>query len=166
VKRRKQHNPLKRVLNATDALLRKNHVVVIDIHPADKQGLLNWKSCRSVSAGRQMIDGICDLPRAWTVYLAVFCRSQSGERYMKSEEIEPQGRYRSEQISEAIVSHHEALQATCNPGHVIGYGWIASPTGESLTEEQAARAFDAVGAWEIPDRGVTNECSNQKVASG
>lgn len=100
MKRRKKHNPLKRVLNSTDALFRQNHIVIVDIHPQDKQGLMNWKKCQSVHAGRQTIDGICDLPRAWTVYLAVFCRSQNGDRYIKSEEIEPQGRYKSEQINE------------------------------------------------------------------
>lgn len=147
--KRKKNNARRRLQRATDALLRQNHIVVVDIHPADKQGLLNWQKCRSVHAGRQLVDGVCDLPHHWTVYLAVFCRSQLGEQYMKSEEIEPQGRYRSEQISEAIIHYHEALQATCNPAHVIGYGWIASPVGESLNEEQAARCFDAVGAWDV-----------------
>lgn len=145
--KRKKHNPLKRLLNSTDALFRQNHIVIVDIHPADKQGLMNWKKCQSVHAGRQMIDGICDLPRVWTVYLAIFCQSQTGERYIKSEEIVPQGRYKSEQINASITSYHDALLARCNPAHVIGYGWIASPVGESLNEEQAARVFDAVGVW-------------------
>jgi len=145
---RKKNDKARRLLRATDALLRTNHVVIVDIHPTDLQGLINWKNCRSVKAGRQLVDGVCDLPHQWAIYLAVFCLSQTGERYIKAQEIEPQGRYRSEQINDAITQHHEALIATCNPAHVIGYGWIASPTGESLTEEQAARVFDAVGCWE------------------
>lgn len=145
---RKKNDTRRRLLRATDALLRHNHIVIVDIHPNDKQGLFNWQRCRSIHAGRQLIDGVCDLPHNWTVYLAVFCRSQLGERYIKGEEIVPQGRYRSEQINEAITQCHDALIATCNPAHVLGYGWIASPVGESLTEEQAGKVFDAVGCWE------------------
>lgn len=144
---RKKNDARRRLLRATDALLRQHHIVIVDIHPTDKQGLFNWQKCRSVNAGRQLIDGVCDLPHNWTIYLAVFCRSQLGERYIKGEEVEPIGRFRSEQLTEVIVHHHEALIATCNPVHVLGYGWIASPVGESLSEEQAGRVFDAVGAW-------------------
>ena len=145
---RKKNNARRRVLRATDALLRQHHIVIVDIHPADKQGLLNWQNCKSVNAGHQLIDGVCDLPHKWTIYLAVFCKSQTGERYIKGDEVEPIGRFRSEQLTEVIVHCHEALIATCNPVHVIGYGWIASPVGESLTEEQAGKVFEAVGCWE------------------
>jgi len=145
---RKKNNAQRRLLRATDALLRQHHIVIVDIHPADKQGLLNWKNCKSVNAGRQLVDGVCDLPHQWTIYLAVFCRSQTGEQYIKAQEVEPIGRYRSGQLTEVIVHHHEALIATCNPAHVTGYGWIASPVGESLTEEQAAKVFEAVGCWQ------------------
>lgn len=145
---RKKNNSRRRLLRSTDALLRTNHVAVVDIHPADTQGLINWKYCRPVAASRQLIDGVCDLPRQWTIYLAVFCRDSSGVQYIKGDEVEPQGRYRSEQISDVITQCHESLIATCNPNHVIGYGWIASPVGESLSEAQAARVFEAVGCWE------------------
>ena len=69
---RKKNDKARRLLRATDALLRTNHVVIVDIHPTDLQGLINWKNCRSVKAGRQLVDGVCDLPHQWTIYLAVF----------------------------------------------------------------------------------------------
>lgn len=145
---RKKNNARKRLMASTDALLHQGHIVIVDIMPMEKHGLLNWKKCQPVRGTVQLVNGVCDLPHQWTIYLAVFCLSQTGERYIKGEEIEPQGRYKSEHINDAITQCHDALIATCNPGHVIGYGWIASPTGESLTEEQAARVFDCVGCWE------------------
>ena len=33
-------------------------------------------------------------------------------------------------------------------GYLIGSGWIAIPSAVSLEEDQAARVFDAVGAWD------------------
>jgi hypothetical protein len=148
MKVRKKNNLFKRRLSATIALLRKSNVVVVDISPSDTQGLMNWQRCQPIHTTRQLVDGVCDLPHNWTVFIAAFCQSQLGERYMKADEIVPQGCYRSEQINDSITLHHEALIATCNPAHVIGYGWIASPVGQSLDENQAARVFESLGCWD------------------
>lgn len=147
-KPRKKNDSQRRLLRATEALLRQNHIAIVDLLPQDKQGLINWKTCRAVKSSRQLVNGVCDLPHRWTIYLAVFCRSPLGERYIKGEEIVPAGQYRSEQINPAITHYHEELLASCNQSHVIGTGWIASPVGESLTEDEAARVFEAVGCWE------------------
>jgi len=149
---RKKNNSKARLQRFTRALLSQNNIVVVHIHPSGRQGLINWKTCKSVAAGKLLASGICDIPHHWTVYLAVFCRSQTGERYIKADEIEPQGQYRSEQIAGVMERYHDALKAGCNPQHVIGCGWIASPVGESLTEDQAARVFDAVGVWMEPEQ--------------
>lgn len=145
---RKKNNSGARLQRFTRALLRQHSIVVVGVQHSGKQGLLNWKNCKSIAAGKLLASGICDIAHHWTIYLAVFCQSQSGERYIKATEIIPNGAYRSEQLSSVMEAHHEELAAGCNPAHVIGKGWIASPVGESLTEEQAARVFDAVGIWQ------------------
>lgn len=146
--KRKKNNPAARMQRFTRALLRQHAIVVVSVEPSGRQGLLNWKNCKSVAAGELLASGICDIAHHWTIYLAVFCQSQSGDRYIKAAEIIPDGAYRSEQLSAVMEAHHEELAAGCNPAHVIGKGWIASPVGESLNEEQAARVFDAVGVWQ------------------
>jgi len=169
---RKKNNPAARMQRNTRALLRHNCVAVVHVDPSGRQGLINWKNCRSVPPSRELAYSICEIAHHWTIYLAVFCRSQTGERYTKAVEIAPTGQYRSEQLGAQVIEYDaydeagtlievrseiepgvidveiEKLLATCNPAHVIGQGWIASPVGESLTEEQAARVFDAVGCWE------------------
>lgn len=144
---RKKNNGPARMQRFTRALLSQNNIAVIHIEPSGRQGLINWKNCKSVAAGKLLASGICDIAHHWTIYLAVFCRSQDGQCYIKADEIAPQGQYRSEQLAGVMEQYHNELMATCNPAHVIGQGWIASPVGHSLTEEQADRVFSAVGAW-------------------
>ena len=87
MKVRKKNDGQRRLLRATEAPLRQNHIAIVDLLPQDKQGLINWKTCRAINASRQLVNGVCDLPHRWTIYLAVFCRSPLGERYIKGEEI-------------------------------------------------------------------------------
>lgn len=145
---RKRNNTAARMQKFTRALLRQHHIAVVHIENPERQGLINWRNCKSVAAGPQLASGICDIAHHWTIYLAVFCQKPNGERYIKAEEIAPQGQYRSEQLAGVMEQHHAELLQTCNPTHVIGRGWIASPVGDSLTEEQADRVFEAVGAWQ------------------
>jgi len=46
-----------------------------------------------------------------------------------------------------IENTYKGLIAECNPNHVVASGWIAIPADVSLTEEQAARVFNACGVW-------------------
>ena len=41
-KPRKKNDSQRRLLRATEALLRQNHVAIVDLLPQDKQGLINW----------------------------------------------------------------------------------------------------------------------------
>ena len=43
----------------------------------------------------------------------------------------------------------DPLVKSCNPNHLVGSGWIAMPGGTSLDEAQAARIFEACGAWQV-----------------
>lgn len=50
------------------------------------------------------------------------------------------------------VPHHHVVVVNMGPSGtqgLIASGWIANPSGVSMTEEQAARVFDAVGAWPV-----------------
>ena len=169
---RKSNNTAVRMQRFTRALRRQHHIAGVHIENPERQGLINWRNCKSVAAGPQLASGICDIAHHWTIYLAVFCRSPNGECYIKAEEIAPQGQYTSAQLGPREVEYDlidedgrvigsttetepgvidkamTELVARCNQTHVIGRGWIASPVGDSLTEEQADRVFEAVGAWQ------------------
>ena len=75
------------------------------------------------------------------------CDAGAGGQYCKSVEVAPLGQYLAEHLTDVIESTYKDLIAECNPNHVVASGWIAIPTDVSLTEQQAARVFNAVGVW-------------------
>ena len=144
---RKPHNMRTRLERSCRALLSSNHVAVVNIDPSGRQGMINWKNCKNIPPGQHIADAVCDIPHRWTIYLSALCLDQAGQRYSKSVEIVPQGNYLAEHLTDAIEASYKDLIADCNPNHVVASGWIAIPATVSLEEEQAARVFDAVGAW-------------------
>lgn len=130
------------------SLLRTNFVAVVNIDPSGRQGMVNWKNCKNIPPGQRIADAVCDIAHSWTIYLSALCVDQRGQRYIKSVEIAPQGIYLAAHLTDAIEATYRALVDECNPNHLVASGWIAIPSAVSLEEEQAARVFDAVGAWD------------------
>lgn len=150
--RRKAHNPQARSHAYLGALLRQNHVAVVDAEASEVQVLVNWQNGKRISLKqpkvyRLLADAVCDIPHHWSIYLAALCRDQFGQRYMKSVEVEPEGVFLAKRLDAVIEHYAEQLKAGCNPAHLIGLGWIAIPAAVTLVEEQAAAIFEAVGAW-------------------
>lgn len=144
---RKPNNTRARVERSCRALLSTSHVAVVNLDPCGRQGLINWKNAKSIPPGQAIANAMCDIAHRWVIYFSAFCVDQNGRRYYKSHEVEPNGIYLSDSMAEVIEEYYRELLDTCNPNHVIGSGWIANPSGASLSEEQAAAVFEAVGAW-------------------
>lgn len=134
------------------ALVRSNHVAVVDVEVAELQVMVNWRNCRRI-ASRKIVEAICDIPHQWTIFISAMCIDQAGMRYIKSLEVVPQGNYLAAHLAGVIEAQFQALKQDCNPQHLIGSAWIAIPNQVELEEEQASRIFDAVGAW--PVKGAT-----------
>jgi hypothetical protein len=145
--KRKPHNMHARMAKACGAVLRSNHVAVVNLDPSGRQGMLNWKNLKSIPPSKRIADAVCDYAHQWTIYLSGFCIDQGGQHYYKSQEIAPQGIYKAAHLDDVIEATYKALLATCNPQHLAGSGWIAIPNAVSLTEPQAAAIFEAAGAW-------------------
>lgn len=147
MKKRKPHNRTARFERACGAILRTNHVAIVQIDPRDWQGLVNWKLLKRIAGSQAVADALCDIPHRWTIYVAGLCVDQSGNRYMKSFEAVPDGTYKAEHLTEVLEACLQEQVASCNPTHLVGSGWIAIPAQVSLAEEQAFQIFDLVGAW-------------------
>ena len=145
--KRKPHNPRARYERTCKSLLKAHGVAVYNIDPAHRQGLVNLKTGLPMRAGRHVADALCDIAHPWVIYISALCQDQSGQRYYKSVEIAPAGIYRNEQLEDVLREHYVELLDGCNSAHVVASGWIANPYGESLSEAQAARIFENVGAW-------------------
>ena len=146
--KRKPHNLRARMGRALGAILRSNAVAVVNLAPSGRQGMVNWRNCKSIPPGRRIADAVCDYAHHWTIYLAGLCIDQHGRRYYKSQEIAPQGIYKAEHLTDVIEQTYRAQLATCNPQHLVASGWIAIPDDVSMTEQQAAAVFEACGAWD------------------
>ena len=144
---RATHNMQKRMTSASASLLRQHGVCVVNIDPANRQGLMSWRSLKNVRHSQAMANAVCDYAHQWVIYIGAFCIDQNGDRYLKSVEVAPLARYKSSALTDVIEHHYRALVGKCNPMHVHGSGWIALPYAIELTEAQAYAVFDAAGGW-------------------
>lgn len=144
---RKPNNMQTRMQRSLSAVLRTNHIAVVNIDPSGRQGMVNYKSCKNVPPGPRIAAAMCDYAHKWTIYVAGLCVDHKGERYVKAEEIAPQGIYLAAHLTEVIETTYRALLDTCNPQHLVASGWLAIPDDVSLDEAQAASVFEACGAW-------------------
>lgn len=145
--KRKANNQRLRMDRAMSAVLHTNAVAVINIDPSGRQGLINYKNCKSIPPGRHVANAVCDIPHRWTIYLAGLCVDQNGHRYIKAQEVAPNGIYLADHLTDVIETCYRSLLETCNPLQLAASGWIAIPSEVSLDEEHAARIFEACGAW-------------------
>jgi hypothetical protein len=144
--KRKPHNLRARVERSCRSILATNHVCVVNIDPAGRQWMFNWKTCRVIRS-RQVVDAIFDVSHRWTIYIGCMCIDQAGAEYIKSVEVAPNGMYLAKQLTEVIEHYYTELRAGCNPKHLVAHGWIAIPSAMSLDEAQAAQLFTTAGAW-------------------
>lgn len=150
---RKPHNHRARLERYYRAMLRSNHVAVIDIDASELQTLINWKNATVITSNNRhaVVNAITDIPHRWCIYLAALCCDQNGTRYMKSTEVAPQGNYLASQLEDVTETYIVQLRASCNPNHLASMGWIAIPNAITLDEAQAAKLFETFGAWPMQE---------------
>lgn len=144
--KRKPHNLKVRIERSCRALLSTNHVAVVNIDPCGRQGMINYKSLKSIAPGK-IGQAVCGIPHRWTIYLSVLCLDARGDRYSKSIEVAPNGNYLSDHLEEVIEHCYKQLCDSANQSQIVASGWIAIPEVISLDEAHAARIFEAVAAW-------------------
>jgi hypothetical protein len=91
--KRKRYNHKARMASYYRAMLRSNHVAVLDAEAPELQTLINWKRAAAITSNsrRAVVDAVTEIPHHWSIYLAAICRDQRGDAYMKSVEVAPQG---------------------------------------------------------------------------
>ncbi|OOE15158.1 hypothetical protein BSR09_00715 [Stutzerimonas degradans] len=144
----KRNIPRARFEKVSRSLLRLHRVAVVRMEN-DDQYLIDWRDVRAIAPSRQVMGALCDISHRWVIYIGAFCLDAQGKCYMKSTEIAPEGMFKSETLADALEHCYRELLDGCNPNHLVGSGWIAVPGGKGLDEEQAARIFEACGAWQV-----------------
>lgn len=146
--KRKPCNRRVQVERALRSLIRSNHLAVVCIETTERQGLINWKNCKSIGSSQILADAVCDIAHSWTIIVGVMCQAPDGSQYLRSEEASPQGVYLAAHLSDVIARVHDDFLATANPNQVVSSGWLAVPYNAEVTEAQAAKVFAAVGGWQ------------------
>lgn len=151
---RKPNNPRHRVERSLRSLLKSNHVAVVCIETTERQGLINWKACKSIAPSQAIADAVCDIAHRWTIVVGVMCQAPDGSQYLRSEEASPQGVYKAAHLSDVIARVHDDFLAGANPNQVVNSGWLAVPDQVEVSEAQAAKVFAAVGGWQANNQAM------------
>lgn len=109
---------------------------------------LDKKTGSPVPLGPSIVDSLHSVAFKWHVYLAVFCRSQTGEEYIQSEEMNFPAPYKRRLIQDVLNEKHEALIRTCNPKHILNIGWIASTVPYAFDDKHCDKLFTIQGGWD------------------
>lgn len=145
---RKKFNPVKQLTRVGDYLLRNVLVAYTD----DLKGcvLLDRKRERLIPPdsreGKQVIAAL-SRPHKWSCFISVFGRTQF-DCYMKSEQIFTPARYYQNELAPIFEEHHAELIKRIPEHQRCGAGWLADPMGGELTEKQAGKMFEQLGAWQ------------------
>lgn len=148
MRKRKPNNPRHRVERSLRSMLKSNHVAVVCIETTERQGLINWKNCKSIAPSQAIADAVCEIAHRWTILVGVMCQGPDGSQYLRCEEAAPQGCYLASHLSDVIAKVHDDFLAGANPNQVVNSGWLAVPAEVEVSEAQAAKVFAAVGGWQ------------------
>ena len=114
--KRKPNNGFARAERSCRALLRTNHVAVVNIDPSGSQIMANWKSCRQIRS-LAIANAIFDFSYRWTIYIAAMCRDERGADYIKSMDFA--GRHlQGRAPDDAIEHYYQELRNSANPNHL------------------------------------------------
>jgi len=142
--KRKAYNRVKQLTRLADHKLKNLFVVYTDhlsgCHFYDHKR-------KALIKANDLLVGCIEMPHMWCAYLAVFGRTQLGDEYMKSLEIETQSRHRHTDLAGVLEAHHLKLIKELPDHHRCGVGWLASPSGAKLSESEAAEIFTKLEAW-------------------
>ncbi len=144
---RKANNELERTRRVARACLKD--CVVVYVSGDTHKRLYSLKHDAQVRCTVSIDLAIHSIRWPWTVYIAAFCRDQTGAEYVKAEEIAVAGEYLYSELSDLLNEQHFALLETVNRQHLCGVGWIAAPRRCTFDEAQAYQVFATNGAFEL-----------------
>jgi len=144
-KRNKKYNAVKHAEICTDYALKNLFVAFVS---NDDNCILINKKGELIHISERIYRAIAKVKHKWAVYMAAFGKQADGKAYTKASEVITDKRYFQHQLVDTLNSEHSSLVKGFNKSQFIGAGWIASPVGQELTEEEAFNIFDTLGAWE------------------
>lgn len=146
--KRKVHNPQRRLERLGKAVLKGCAIIFV----AGNNGLCQMveiKTKKTFKPGVSLAKTITAGRYIWSIYLAVFCRDQTGKEYMQSVVITTKEPCLQCEVQDVLKNHHFKLLDGCNSAHILNVGWLASPIGHDWTEKEAGEIFANMNAWDF-----------------
>lgn len=147
-KRNKQNNNNERYIKFARALLSQTQTCVCCIEGQTFSTLHSMRDGSQLRATPEINDALFDIAHPWSTFIGIFCRDDTGVCYMESVEMTVAARYKAEKLGDVLTDEIMRAANECNPEHVIGYGWIANPSGRELDEETAFKIFNSRGVFQ------------------
>lgn len=92
-------------------------------------------------------DAVCRTPLKWSISCYAICRVPGGRDYLKGMHIQLSEPVKQDAIHKSLShAHYDFMRAEVNMRHLLTLAWIAT-TGPEPSDEVAARALGALGAW-------------------
>lgn len=154
-KRNKRYNPNK-INGAIDRIALKKKIVTY-VTGDSVNNLYCLNQDKQIQVDKRLAFALGNQPFEWSVIIAVFCRDQNGEEYLKSELVSAKEKYFQHELIEVLNEQHKALIKSVNRNHFIGAGWLASPEGRDFSESETDRIFRKLGAFQAERDADTGE---------
>lgn len=145
-KRNKKHCQVKRVTNM--ATLGTKDMLLVFCGGIKETHAFSKKTLKPVTIGPSIADSLAKLPFKWSVYIAVLCRRQDGQNYIRSEQYNFDVPYHRANIENLLNERHDQLIRTCNSAHILNIGWIASTVPYDIEDSDAINLFDQQDGWD------------------
>lgn len=145
--RKKAYNPMRRAVRLADYTAKDKLLVYV----STETGWVLYDRRRNyLIKPTESQTRFAEFPMQWAIYLAAFGRTQLGQDYMKSDSFVTQARYKQDDLIPHVAAEHAKVIASIPEDQFVGIGWIASPEGIDLTEQEAGRIFENMKAWDVP----------------
>ncbi|MGL4518042.1 MAG: hypothetical protein ACRCUH_15285 [Shewanella sp.] len=145
-KRTKKNCQLKRL--STMALYGTSDLLLVFIGGKRETCAFDKKELSPVNIGPSIAKSLQTVAFKWSLYLAVLCRRQDGQQYIKQKVVPFFSPYSRETIENYLNEEHEKLIKICNPLHIVNIGWVASTVPFEITDEIADDLFTKQGGWD------------------
>lgn len=149
-KRKKKFNAVKSASIGARVGL-KDLAVWFSLAHSDKCDLIDYRRFKSVSVTPSIATAISSWRYKWTVYMFAFGRTQSGQEYMKTNQLECSNEYYQSDLVDVLNDEHKAFVAKEVPdAQLCNVGWLAIPFEVDLDEQQLGKICTKLDAWGNP----------------
>jgi len=148
--RKKKYRPEKYDALLTKHLIRDKDAVLV-FNMTDKTNAYQWINLAKgtvITPSPDLHEVVIHRPQRWSIYQAVACETQAGERYLKSHELHPRVSYLYRTLVEFSYEQILDLVKGSNEGHRRGVYQFASPVHREFDEKHIFNLLESMGAYD------------------